>query len=101
MTHDFTGCDDAACPICRAYVAGHNDVCSLLLHVRDNGLSNWVARCAAPCDHPRCTLLWTLDFAYRAVAAKAHSDGADAWATQHPGLAAQLRDVLDDDGATT
>ena len=97
MSHDVSECVDRRCQLCEAYVQGSDDACGELLRARDHGLPSWVVRCDTSCDHPRCILLWTMDFAHRAVAAKVHTDGAEAWAAANPELSAQLRDVLDED----
>ncbi len=94
MTHDFNGCTDADCQICAAYVRGCEDTCGLLLFVRNNGIPSGLGLCQEPCEHGRCALIWTLDFAYRAVAAKAHGDAAAAWEKSHPLLASQVSEVM-------
>lgn len=97
MSHDFIGCTDPDCQLCQAYLKGCENTYSVLLYIRNHGIPDGLRWCDTPCDHPRCTLLWTLDFAYRAVEAKAHADGAEAWTTHNPLLASQLRDVVSDD----
>ena len=99
MPHDYEACADADCEICRAYVKGSADTCGLLLYVRNNGIPAGLGLCQEPCEHPRCGLIWTLDYAYRAVAAKAHAAGANAWAELNPLLASQVRDVMTDSEA--
>lgn len=99
MPHDYEACADADCQICAAYVKGCADTCGLLIYVRNNGLPAGLGLCQEPCEHPRCALLWTLDYAYRAVAGKAHADGANAWAMAYPLLAAQVMDVMTDSEA--
>ena len=45
MSHEYIGCNDPDCQLCQAYRKGREDLCNVLLYVRDHGLPDGARVC--------------------------------------------------------